>query len=838
MISKMKKIFVFLTALLFVMLFSTCTDEDKQDQKGGIHGIITDKATGEPIRNAGVQLNNGMQTITGSEGQYEFIDLEAKTYKINVTKTGYASIVGYSINVEGGKTAKGDIQIEKLPAALKLVDNNGNEIDSLDFGSAFSDITRSFGIFNDGESSLDWQITETAEWITNISKTEGILNAGSTQSIIVTIDRNQLIDGENTTNVIVTSNNGSKDLLIKATENRQLPTLNTLEATNITSNSAKFNGTITNAGQPSYTERGFVYSTSTMPTIETAIAKLTAAVNSTTNFSANVTGLQINRTYYVRAYAKNSKGTAYSTNEYVFQTIVGMPQVTTQTSTNRNVANSSITFNGTITNVGDPAYTERGFVYATTHNPTITSGTKKVAAGSGTGAFSVNATGIAEDQIYYVRAYATNVSGTAYGTEVSFDFNVIMPTIQTEAITNKNIGAGTATFNGNITSIGDLPYTEKGFVYATVSNPTIDDEKKTVSGTVGGTFSRNITGLQADNIYYIRAFVTNSKGTIYGSNVVMDFNATLPQVTTQSITNKSIGNGSATFNGTIVSIGDPAYTQKGFVYGLSQNPNVNDDTKKIVSGSGTGAFSSNITGLLINNTYYVRTYATNIGGTSYGTEMSFNMTPILPSVITDSISNISATSATLNGNITNLGDPTYTERGFVYSTLTNPTISDTKIIVSGSGTGTYSTNATGLTAQTTYYVRAYAKNIIGTIYGNQVSFTPHHPDYTILTTAGLMVANMNASSYQLNWSSANSLCQNSILAGYTDWRLPTISELSTMYTNRNLLQHIFDSYYWSSTVYNGSSSSIYVLSFSNGDTGTYPYYGETYCRCVRTITSE
>jgi hypothetical protein len=82
---------------------------------------------------------------------------------------------------------------------------------------------------------------------------------------------------------------------------------------------------------------------------------------------------------------------------------------------------ATTTLNGTIVSPGSPAYTERGFVYDTYDNPTITN-TKKVVSGNGTGAFSATVTNLQNYQIYYVRAYAKTSSGSVvYGESVSFE---------------------------------------------------------------------------------------------------------------------------------------------------------------------------------------------------------------------------------------------------------------------------------------------------------------------------------------------------------------------------------------------------------------------------------
>ena len=124
-------------------------------------------------------------------------------------------------------------------------------------------------------------------------------------------------------------------------------------------------------------------------------------------------------------------------------------------------------------------------------------------------------------------------------------------------------------------------------------------------------------------------------------------------------------------------------------------------------------------------TYYVRAYATNSVGTAYGNEVSFttiNNTTQLPTVTTSSVSNVTETSATCGGNVTSNGGSNVTARGVCWSTSHNPTTSNSHTI-NGSDTGSFTSNITGLTAGTTYYVRAYATNSVGTAYGNEVSFT-------------------------------------------------------------------------------------------------------------------
>jgi len=110
-------------------------------------------------------------------------------------------------------------------------------------------------------------------------------------------------------------------------------------------------------------------------------------------------------------------------------------------------------------------------------------------------------------------------------------------------------------------------------------------------------------------------------------------------------------------------------------------------------------------------------------GTTYGNEVSYNSSNNItkPSLTTYSVTNITSTTASCGGKITNAGNSTITERGVCWSKTSNPTISNSKTS-NGTGTGSFSSSISGLSANTMYYVRAYATNSAGTAYGNQVSF--------------------------------------------------------------------------------------------------------------------
>lgn len=192
----------------------------------------------------------------------------------------------------------------------------------------------------------------------------------------------------------------------------------------------------------------------------------------------------------------------------------------------------------------------------------------------------------------------------------------------------------------------------------------------------------------------------------------------LPVVTTATVS--GVTSTSAVCGGTVTATGGSAVTARGVCWGISSNPTIIG--AHTTDGSGTGTFTSNLTGLTTGVTYYVRAYATNASGTAYGAQYSF-VAAELPVVTTGNISNLYVSTVNMAGNITSDGGYAVTSRGFCFSTSPNPTVSSTLKVTAGSGNGSFSATMTGLEAGTTYYVRAFATNSQGTAYGVQKTLT-------------------------------------------------------------------------------------------------------------------
>ncbi len=186
-----------------------------------------------------------------------------------------------------------------------------------------------------------------------------------------------------------------------------------------------------------------------------------------------------------------------------------------------------------------------------------------------------------------------------------------------------------------------------------------------------------------------------------------------------------------TCGGNIPSDGGKPVLERGVVWNTAGSPLTTDNNT--VNGGGTGSFVSHITGLTEGTEYYLRAYATNAAGTSYGGERTFTTLDsiVIPTVSTSSVTDIMAVSAEGGGNVTSWGGDTVIARGVCWNTTGNPTIGDSTS-EDGSGLGTFTSFLYPLQESTKYYVRAYATNSTGTGYGNQISFTTRAfaPDIT------------------------------------------------------------------------------------------------------------
>lgn len=613
------KAFPYLFVTLLLVVGCTTTIEE-QEKYGDIVGIVYDNSVGEPISVAQVSLTpGGNSTVTGTDGSFSFNNIEAGEYTITVNKKGYTD-GSNKVIVVAGKQSNCNLLMERIPAYVTA------DKEELDFGENASSNTLSFNIVNSSYENLSWHIEydkSSTSFIAEITPESGTTQYGKTAAIVVKIDRDKLNAGLNETTIVVVSDNGdgSSEVKIRAVgQEREKARLNMIGVSDITSSTAILKGKIEFPGIPVYTERGFVCGLSQNPTLGNSIQQKSVAVNNESEFSAYITGLDYGNKYYVRAYAINSEGEAYS-NQVDFTMVATPPKASMYSVDNISATNKSAKLHGSIDSPGDPAFTERGFVYSSIKNtPTINDQYIKV-EGNEVGSYETVITDLAIDKEYYVRAYAKNAGGISYSEQAEpFTVRITLPEVELTSISNINSSTKTATFRGLIKNSGDPAYTELGFVYSTSNEmPTISDITIKAEVEQTNNFEVNVSGLSYGTVYYVRAYAINSGGVAYSSGEVVSFSlpTNMPSVTTLESTNINRGNGSVTLNAKITSSGVPGYTERGFVYSKTNSKPTISDSKIVVQGNGDGEYSIS-TSLERTGTTYVRAYVTSELGTVYG----------------------------------------------------------------------------------------------------------------------------------------------------------------------------------------------------------------------------
>jgi plastocyanin len=188
---------------------------------------------------------------------------------------------------------------------------------------------------------------------------------------------------------------------------------------------------------------------------------------------------------------------------------------------------TTATSGGDITSDGNASVTARGVCWNTSSGPTISN--SKTSDSNGSGQFVSSLTGLTAGTTYYVRAYATNSSGTAYGDELTFSTSAIQPaTLTTAAVTS--ITTTTAKSGGNITDDGGSAVTARGVCYGLNSNPAITDAH-TTDGADKGSFVSSLSLLSPSTLYHVRAYATSAAGTAYGNDVT--FTTATPQASNE-----------------------------------------------------------------------------------------------------------------------------------------------------------------------------------------------------------------------------------------------------------------------------------------------------------------
>lgn len=417
----------------------------------------------------------------------------------------------------------------------------------------------------------------------------------------------------------------------------------TSAVTSITANSATSGGVITCGADVQIVERGVCWSKSQYPTIGSNGSAHTADGQGGGSFTSYLTNLDEKTDYYVRAYAKTRDGNVIYDNEqksFTTKAFITTKQVTSIT------ANSAVC-GGIIAAESDNVVLERGVCWATHEEPKIND--SHTSDGQGNGEYTSNIMGLEEQTTYYVRAYARTESTVKYGEQKDFPTPALLPTFQYKGTTYYvHPDAGTMPWQSAMDycdgetyagySDWFLPDKEElnamfvkrfeigGFV--TTGNDCKYWSSTSYSGWIGygcwyQSFSDDGTQGHVDIDNYLRVRPVRKDGGGGGG-------ATAPTVTTNAVV--SFNSSSATCGGNVTSTGGADITECGVYYSTSPNPVATGQKKpSSTSGSGTGNFTCDLTGLLANTKYYYCAYAINSVDEAHGNNVESFTTSSGPS---------------------------------------------------------------------------------------------------------------------------------------------------------------------------------------------------------------
>jgi uncharacterized protein (TIGR02145 family) len=537
------------------------------------------------------------------------------------------------------------------------------------------------------------------------------------------------------------------------------------------------------------------------------------------------------------------------------------------------------------TNPGSGVF-ERGIVWSSSPNPTLSS--NKSVVGKGGFGFTHNFGGLTVGLQYYVKAYARTSAGVYYSPEIGFTPIPDLPCPGIPSVTD---------VDGNLyhtVQIGTQCWTQSNLKVSKYRNG--DGIPTGLSNTnwlnsISGSFAIYNNDPLNDGLYgklYNHYAVMDSRGlcptgwhvpTDSEWDVMVKYLDPIADTSCTSCIQSWIAGGMLKSISTEPLIGGWSLPNAGAdnSSGFTAVPGGHRDngggfgwngyatvlwTSTVINGPPNSGASSRY--LYSSSGHISKTYAhsfpTGLSVRCLRDSVSSGTSMVIPTVTTSSFTAVTSNSATTGGDVVQDGGAPVTARGVAYGTSSSPTTTGT-ITNDGTGTGVFTSTLAGLTPSTTYYVRAYATNSVGTAYGNEVSFTTAPLsigmsyaggivfDLDSTGQHGMVCAPSDQGSYEwgcigtqipnistavgtgaINSASimagctqrpiAASVCADLVLNGYSDWYLPSLGELQLMYSNLHTqgIGGFTNDYYWSSS--QDGANYAWRVFFDNGNAYT------------------
>ena len=487
------------------------------------------------------------------------------------------------------------------------------------------------------------------------------------------------------------------------------PRVTTGDATDIYRKGAVLSGSIQNTGNAATKRYGILFSE-----LE-SMAEYTEhpVTDGTTDFSISFSELNPGTTYYYSAYASSgitlAQGevksfTTPASNAPIFAEI----SLLEKNEFGCKVSASFVDEGGSAIPLSGFCWTKRG-----EGEPTTDSSVQNAHVEGGS--MSATITGLEPDSEYQLRAYAVNSDGVGYSEILVVRTNeATVPVLS--SIIEKESHDFSVTVEAGITDAGSYEVTQAGFCLSTTNpTPTIEYEKKELEGS---TLTMTLENLEPSTTYYIRAYATSEVGTSY-SEVFMFTTADAKAPTLSIITKMASSDFSISVKAEVTDEGTSEVTASGFCWSTTHSIPTIEDSKKTLEGP---TLEMTLSDLAPSTTYYICAYATNGHGTSYSEVFTFTTAdakaPTL-SAITQTAS--SYFSVSVEASITDAGTSSVTKSGFCWSTTNEiPTTGDNTKEITGPA---MSMTLDELEPGTTYYIRAYAINEVGTSYSEVFTFT-------------------------------------------------------------------------------------------------------------------